>query len=260
MANTATNVTAGKPAVGGAIFRAPLGTTLPTSALAALDAAWVCLGYCSEDGLSNSNSPESDTRQAWGGDTVLTFQTGKEDTFSFTLIEALNPDVLATIYGQAHVSGTLADGITVAATADEAEEYAWCFDMIMRGGALKRVVLPDAKISEVGEISYSDTEAVGYDVTLSAMPDTAAATHYEYIVKPTISLNKTSTSVVAAATETLTATITPAGGTVTWKSSNTAVATVSSGGVVTGVAAGKAVITASYGTVQAACTVTVTAT
>ena len=36
MATTATNVTVGKPKVGGAVHWAPLGTTLPTSATAAL--------------------------------------------------------------------------------------------------------------------------------------------------------------------------------------------------------------------------------
>lgn len=60
-----------------------------------------------------------------------------------------------------------------------------------------------------------------------------------------ISLNKSSTTIADGATETLTATTTPSGETVTWKSSNTAVATVSSGGVVTGVDPGTAIITAS---------------
>ena len=51
MANTATNVSTGKPSKSGAIFFAPLGTSLPTSADETKDAAFVALGYVSEDGL-----------------------------------------------------------------------------------------------------------------------------------------------------------------------------------------------------------------
>lgn len=181
MAQTATNVTVGKPAAAGAVFRAPLGTTLPTDATTALDTtSFTALGYCSEDGLTNSNSPESDSIKAWGGDTVLSFQTAKEDTFAFTLIEALNVDVLKTIYGESNVTGTLAAGITVNATADEPTEYVWVFDMITRDNSVKRIVVPDGKISEVGEISYTDSDVVGYAITLTAMP-VDGKTHYEFI-------------------------------------------------------------------------------
>lgn len=111
----AKKVTVSKPKVGGAVYRAPLGTTPPTDATTALDKAFKSLGYISEDGLTNSNSPESDSIPAWGGDKVLYYQTAKDDTFGFMLIEAMNEDVLKTVYGDKNVTGTLADGLTVKA-------------------------------------------------------------------------------------------------------------------------------------------------
>lgn len=78
----AKNVSAAQPKVGGAIFRAPLGTKLPKDAKTDLDAAFKALGYCSEDGVTNSNSPESDDTKAWGGDIVLNMQTSKDDSFA----------------------------------------------------------------------------------------------------------------------------------------------------------------------------------
>ena len=180
---TVTNVSAGKPKVGGAIYRAALGSTLPTDASTALDAAFKLLGYVSDDGLTNSNSISSEDIKAWGGDTVLSIQSDYTDTFQFTLLEVLNPEVLKAVYGSTNVSGALATGITIEANSTEREEAAWVVEMAMRDGAVKRIVIPDAKLTELGDIVYSDSEAVGYETTITAYPDSSGNTHYEYILR-----------------------------------------------------------------------------
>ena len=181
MANTAGNVSAGKPALNGAVYRAASGTTLPTDATTALSADFKCLGYCGEDGLVNSNSPSTTDIKAWGGDTVLSIQEEKTDTFQVTLIEVLNADVLKAVYGASNVSGTLSTGVTITANAKEAEEGVWAVDMLLNSNTVKRIVIPKGKITEIGDITYSDSDPIGYEVTITALPDESGNTHYEYI-------------------------------------------------------------------------------
>lgn len=181
--NNANNVTAGKPKVGGAVFRAPKGTELPKDAVTALDAAYQCLGYCSEDGLSNSNDQSSNKVSAWGGDVVLNMLTAGTDSFKLTLIETLNKEVIKAVYGSENVTGEGND-ISVAVNGGSDEEAVYVFELILKGGALKRIVVPCATITSLGEIKYGDTSAVGYDITLTAVNDSEGNSHYEYIHLP----------------------------------------------------------------------------
>lgn len=178
----AQNVSTGKPKISGAIHRAPLGTPLPTSVDDQLNAAFADMGYVSEDGLTNSNTRSSENIVAWGGDIVLTSQTEYGDNFKMVFIESTNIDVLKTVYGKNNVSGDIETGITVVANSAELDRASYVIDVILNN-AKKRIVIPDASISEVGEIVYVDNDVIGYDTTLAALPDAAGNTHYEYIKK-----------------------------------------------------------------------------
>ena len=181
MSTRVENVSVGKPQITGAVFRAPQGTTLPQSALEALDGAFVDMGYISDEGWSNAKARETSEIKAWGGDVVLTPQTSKSDTFKMTFIESLNPEVLKAVQGDDNVSGTLASGITVKENSKELDESVWVIDTIMSGGVLKRTVIPKGKITEMDDVVYKDDEAVGYGSTIQAFPDEDGNTHYEYI-------------------------------------------------------------------------------
>ena len=180
MSQTANNVTAAKPSVGGAVYVAPTGTALPTSATAELAAAYKSLGYISEDGITNSNSPSTDFIKAFGGDKVLPITEEREDTFQFKLLEMFNSEVLTQVYGSANVT-TSDTEIATKANNSELSAYVYVIDLIMRDDRAKRIVIPVGYVSSVDDITYSDSDAVGYGITVTAQADSEGNTHYEYM-------------------------------------------------------------------------------
>ena len=182
MANNVNNVSAGKPKVGGALFVAPIGTALPTDSVTALNAAFKGLGYVSEDGLVNSITRETDNVKAWGGDTVLSPTTSFEDTYQVTLIETVNIDTLKLIFGSDNVTVGTNGETTVTVNSNELDEWSFVAETLLRDGSVRRQVIPRAKVTELGEITYNDSDPVGYETTLTAYPDESGNTHYEYFV------------------------------------------------------------------------------
>lgn len=129
-----TKVSTGKPKITGAVFGAPVGSTLPTTATEALAAAFKDLGYISEDGLSNGNSPTKETVKEWGGAVVATIQTERPDTFTLTFLESENADVLKMIYGPGNVTVGEDGSISIAVKPEDLGSYAWVFDMLLKSG------------------------------------------------------------------------------------------------------------------------------
>lgn len=179
----ANKTTAAKPKIGGAVYVAPAGTTLPTDATTALDSAFKSLGYISDSGLVNSNTLSSNTVKAWGGDEVLDISEGRSDSFKYTLLDATSAEVLKEVFGDENVTVDEETGtITVKSKSSiEMPEKVYVIEMILKNNALKRITIPNGKVTAVGDVTYSDSAAVGYETTLKATADTDGNTHYEYI-------------------------------------------------------------------------------
>lgn len=185
MGNNAKYVSTGKPKVSGAVFRAPLGTTLPTDATTALGSSYVNLGYVSEDGLSNSNDMSMSTIKEWGGLIVYNSLDEFTDQFSLALIESENIDVLKAVYGDTNVTES-AGTIHVSVTNKDPQESVFVFELALRNGIAKRIVIADGAITSREEITYNSSDPVAYGITISAYPDGNGKTHDEYQEKYTI--------------------------------------------------------------------------
>lgn len=175
-------VTTSNPKTGGALFHAPLGTKLPTDAKTDLDQSFIGLGYISEDGYSKSEEIESEEITAWGGDVVDTPQTGKKFSYTTTLIETLNPEVLKVVHGAKNVQGSLEKGLTVKGNSVRLPSESYVFEEVMKNDVIKRTVIPNGKITSIGEVTINSSQVVGYQITIKASPDETENSYYEYYI------------------------------------------------------------------------------
>lgn len=169
MANNTAKVTAGKGKVGGYIYWAPAGTTLPTDASTALDNAFKCLGYISDDGVTITTDSSSTDIKDWNGDTILSTQTEYSAEYKFKLMEFLNTDALTAAFGADNV--TVANGMTtVKFGSGDVPAAVWVVECIFNGNIPARYVVPNGVISDYGDLVLKADEGVGIDLTIKALP------------------------------------------------------------------------------------------
>lgn len=187
--NNTENVSTGKGKVSGYAYVAPKSATAPTDATTALPSDFVNLGYINEDGLTNSIETDIENKTDWNGDTVLTVTTSREETFGFTLMETKGA-VLKEVFGDDNVdvtaqSGDTPEKIVAKGKNSEREEKIYVFEVVLTNNRVERIVVPKGKVTEIGEITYQSGENLGYELTVTALPDTDGNTSYRYITTVT---------------------------------------------------------------------------
>lgn len=165
-------------AVTGAVYVAPTGSTVPVAATGILDAAFKNVGYISEDGVVESNETDTNDITAWqNSDIVRKTITRSEVSYQFMMMET-NASALSLFYGK-NVAGS-ATSHTIGGLSYS--RVALVIDILDNGSVIRRVI-PNAEVTERGDVTLSNGEAMGYQITVTAYPDSAlgasAVAYYE---------------------------------------------------------------------------------
>jgi hypothetical protein len=85
-------------------------------------------------------------------------------------------------YGSDNVVEEGNGSITVTQTNEMLPNVSVVFELVLTGGRIKRIVVPNAQIADrSGEITYVDGEPIAYPAMFVAYPDSNGDTHKEYI-------------------------------------------------------------------------------
>jgi hypothetical protein len=169
MAANAANVLVGTT---GAVYSAVLGSTAPTGATVAWAAAWKELGYIGEDGITENPGLDNEEIKAWqSGAVIRKVITGSTLDFSFECIET-NQTVLGLFYPGSVITQVV--GPPAETKLDQklpVPAFVAIGLDVIDGTVLERIIIPRAQLSAREERTYANAAARGYNVTLSASPD-----------------------------------------------------------------------------------------
>ena len=141
----------------GAVAVAPIGTTLPSTAREALDAAFDESGYVSEDGLSVTITRTTTVLRDWSKSNVRNLLTefGGDLALSFLQVDEFAAE---RMFGASNVSvvaasATAGEQLSIAIGAELPPIESWVFSM-KDGDARVRVVVPRGQMTAVNQVDF----------------------------------------------------------------------------------------------------------
>lgn len=127
------------------------------------------LGFVSEDGVTETRDRSSDDIKAWqNAATVRTVITDANLTYTFTLIETKKETV--ELYYGSEVTEAASDGSFVIVPSNTGGRKSFIIDVV-DGDELIRTYVPQGEVTETGDKVYASGEPIGYEVTITAYPD-----------------------------------------------------------------------------------------
>lgn len=173
MAVNINNAFVGTPPIdGGVYFNAPVGTTLPASAEAELDAAFIDHGAIGPDGFNVQPTRNSDTEKMFGGGDWVDLQTDYTEEVTLTFLEDDNEGVVASIFGE--------DNVVVTAGAEGTQKTIYHTKQrlpikshvlkAVDGDKLKTYVIPRGRITTAEKTADVHTASTKYNVTIKTFP------------------------------------------------------------------------------------------
>lgn len=177
--NNTDNVSSAKGVRGGYIFRAPVGTELPTDIKTPLNQAFKVLGFISEDGYVETLEADSEDIPDMNGDLLDSPQTSRVESAQFTLAE-IKAETLKVQYGEKNVTD---DGgiITVKHNGDSATTSSYVLELLLKNGRRWRKVIPKGQSAELDDLTIAVSELCARAITMKYLTDADGNTCYDYI-------------------------------------------------------------------------------
>ena len=166
------NATLVRVSTTGALWKAPLGTTLPVDAdpFAALDPAFTNLGYISDDGVNEDYDDSVDDVVAWQNATTIRSTTSQ----STASLGCMLMETKGTVLEAFHRGSTIvpvATGIwKMNIKPIVADPSIFILDAV-DGLLYERTIVGNGEIVERGEVQNLASGAKGYPIVIRAYPD-----------------------------------------------------------------------------------------
>lgn len=160
-----------------------VGSTAPTDTTTALDAAFVDVGFLTEDGLTEMREQSVKDHYATGGVLIRTTRSKHKRSFKFTCLED-TPEVF-DLRNPGSSASTSTGTTTRTVKVPEANPKAFVFQQNDPAGSwVRRLHIATAEVIDVAEIKSGDEDMAMFELTVNVYPSSSSVLYTEITTDP----------------------------------------------------------------------------